>query len=138
MDYDTIAYKVENGVIVNVCVVNPSETLEEGLVKRTYPLNVGYKESFGDFYPDGYTEEMYNTNMSVFQSRLMGIKQDMMFEKDTVKSKIDDLDESSESYQNDFTALSDEMDAIEKYLNYIDNFQIQNPLCQQIISFKDL
>lgn len=55
MDYNTTAYKIENGVIINSLVVNPDSILEPGLIRREYPLGIGFVELFGDFYPPGTT-----------------------------------------------------------------------------------
>lgn len=69
MDYNTIAYKVENGVIVNASIVDASSELEEGFVRRPYPLGIGFKESFGDFYPDGFTQESIDNSRTALAER---------------------------------------------------------------------
>lgn len=72
MNYNTIAYKIENDIIVNTISVLADEELQAGFIRSPHPLNIGFVKSFGDFYPPGTTQEKIDTYRNVLGLRVDG------------------------------------------------------------------
>lgn len=142
MDYNTIAYKVENGVITNACVVNASDDLEEGFIKRSYPLGIGFVESFEDFYPPATTQEDVDNARARLKDKCSSDLEIYTNKLDDLKANYPDTtpDGTPLEYSND---IIEQKDQVQRYVNYLEelNQQIENlrnPIQYQYKKFEEV
>lgn len=143
MDYSTISYKVEDGVIVNATVVEPNAPTEEGFVKRDYPLRMGDVEKLGDFYPSSTTQEEINFEKQLLIRKVESIilEQQETSQKITAKitklesdiSKLLPEDENLPSLNEQKEEEQQKLEKTNVYIDYLNAFKadIRNPIYQR-------
>lgn len=134
MDYNTIAYKVENGVIVNASIVGASSDLEEGFIRRPYPLGVGFVESFGDFYSSEMTQE----HIDNARQRL---KDKCVLDLEIYTNTLDDLTSNYPDVNSDGEPLEvpsnivEQKEQVQKYISYLEELSQQVDILQNPIQY---
>lgn len=134
MNYNTIAYQVENGVIVNTSVVDENAPIEKGFIKRDYPLQIGYVEKFGDFYPEDYTQEQFDNDILNLLHRIDTFKSINAQEIAMFQDNIDKLDKEDEYYQVNLEYFNNRIEQLNKYNEYLSNIIVNNPHQVHLIS----
>ena len=139
-----IAYKVENGVIVNSTVVDADAPIEEGFVTRDYNLYIGAVESFGDFYPPNTTQEQIDKSREEcikradsFLVRTEEIVQNLETELNDLTAQLESLPENDESrtdLENVIAMKQNELAKNNKYNAYLNDYKnnLVNPVFQFI------
>lgn len=136
--FKTISYKIENNKIVNICVVDPEDPVEEGFIKReSYSLKIGFEGKFGDFYPEWYTQENYENDLQRFQRDIDNARTNSENSIKEISVQIEELNktpeaERTEDFQQTVDFLTSEVGLHNKYIAYLDNFIIENPYMQSL------
>lgn len=143
MDFDTIAYKVESNTIVNATVVTPGRPLEEGFVKRNWPLGIGYvyNTKLKDYYPAGTTQENYDESVISLNNTIGRHKNTYSEMLDQINLQYFTPDANANGAMPEVSeAIVEQKDKMEKYLLYLEtaNTTIENPFYQSIKSYEEI